>query len=476
MERTARVRNGNFADEGQKAKHAAGQGNLPAAPPGIPQAGAAERGIKRTIGLPQAVALYIGSVLGSGILVVPGLAAEIAGPASIVAWGFMALLILPMALSMGLLAARFPNAGGVSHFAEMAFGPKAGALTGWFFLVSVPIGGPVAALTGAGYLTDALGLGAGWRVAVACAMLAVALIINFVGMKLVGGVQIAVVLAIVLVLLAGIAVSIPRLSLASFTPFAPHGWLSVGKATALLFWCFIGWEAVSHLSGEFKDPKRAGVQGVIIAAILLGFLYTLTAVATIGTASYHSGGADVSLSRVIGMGLGRASGIATGIVAVLICTATVISYTGAASRLAYSLAERGEAPRAFGSLSKRTATPVGGLIFIAVCFAAIMAIYARGTISLSQLIRYPNATFILTYISGTAAGVRLLKDSPWQARISALSCACSLAVFPFVGSAAWFALAVAAVFFLSVFLRSPKYKVPVPRVFQKEDPEEEAWR
>jgi len=49
--------------------------------------------LKGTIGLPQAIALYIGAVLGSGVLIVPGLAAEIAGPASLLAWGLMTLCI-----------------------------------------------------------------------------------------------------------------------------------------------------------------------------------------------------------------------------------------------------------------------------------------------------------------------------------------------------------------------------------------------
>ncbi|GIM45862.1 hypothetical protein DNHGIG_14110 [Collibacillus ludicampi] len=112
-----------------------------------------------SIGLPQAIALYIGAVLGSGVLLVPGLAAEIAGPASLLAWGLMAVFVLPMALSMGLLAAKFPHSGGVSHFVTKAFGAKAGTCVGWFFLMSVPIGAPVAALTGAGYLCAAMGWG-----------------------------------------------------------------------------------------------------------------------------------------------------------------------------------------------------------------------------------------------------------------------------------------------------------------------------
>lgn len=189
----------------------------------------------RTIGMPQAIALYIGAVLGSGVLIVPGLAAEIAGPASLLAWGFMTLLILPLALSMGLLSAKFPNAGGVSHFVTLAFGPKAGALVGWFFLMSVPIGAPVAALTGAGYMTAAMGWGDPARIALAAGMLMIGLLTNWIGMQVAGKVQIAVVIAIIAVLVFSFAAALPGMERAHFTPFAPHGWMSVGQAAAILF-------------------------------------------------------------------------------------------------------------------------------------------------------------------------------------------------------------------------------------------------
>ncbi|MDQ0172924.1 amino acid transporter [Paenibacillus tundrae] len=212
--------------------------------------------LKKTIGMPQAVALYVSAVLGSGVLIVPGLAAELAGPASLLAWGGMVLLILPLALSMGLLSARYPNAGGVSHFVTLAFGSRAGTMIGWFFLMSVPIGAPVASLTGAGYMTAALGLGEGARIAIAAMMLTVGLLINIVGMQLAGKVQIGVVIAIVAVLIMTFILAVPHLDSNHFKPLVPHGWVSVGQAGAILFWCFIGWEAVSHLSEEFTDPER----------------------------------------------------------------------------------------------------------------------------------------------------------------------------------------------------------------------------
>ncbi|WCN38470.1 L-methionine/branched-chain amino acid transporter [Aneurinibacillus uraniidurans] len=397
--------------------------------------------LQQSIGLPQAVALYIGAVLGSGVLLVPGLAAEIAGPASLLAWGMMALLVLPMALVMGLLSARFPNAGGVSYFVTRAFGERAGTLVGWFFLASVPIGAPVASLTGAGYLTTAFGWGEGAKIGIAIAMLVVSLLINYQGMKVAGPVQIAVVIAIAVVLVLAVIGAVPHIEAVHFTPFMPHGWMSVGQAAAILFWCFIGWEAVSHMSEEFVDPQREAIKGVTIAALIVGLLYVATAIATVGTHSYGKPGAEASLVLVISGLLGRSGAAVVGIVGVFICIATVIAYTGAAARLAYALAREDQAPRWLARLSRHQ-TPVGGLLFLAICFVLVMGLYASGVISLTTLIQLPNATFILTYLGGCAAGIRLLKDSKSGLSVSVLSFVLTVLVFPFVGWAVLYPLVV----------------------------------
>ncbi|MCP1354874.1 L-methionine/branched-chain amino acid transporter [Aneurinibacillus migulanus] len=408
----------------------------------------AKGNIKKSIGLPQAVALYIGAVLGSGVLLVPGLAAEIAGPASLLAWGLMTLLVLPMALVMGLLSARFPNAGGVAYFVSRAFNAGAGGLIGWFFLMSVPIGAPVAALTGAGYMTVAFGLGEEAKVGIAALMLAVSLFINYFGMKVAGKIQVAVVLAILLVLiLAGVG-AIPDIQAVNFTPFLPHGWLSVGQATAILFWCFIGWEAVSHMSEEFVDPQREAIKGVVIAAVVVGMLYFLTALATIGTHSYGASTSTASLVLVVERLLGSGGALAIGVTGLFICTATIIAYVGAASRLAYSLANEGRAPQVLSRVSKRYGTPVGGLAFLTACFAFILVLYGTGIVSLTTLIQLPNATFILTYLGGCAAGIRLLRESRLGMAISRVSFFLTLLIFPFVGWSVLYPLVIAFVYFL----------------------------
>ena len=95
----------------------------------------------------QGAALYIGAVLGTGVIALPALAAEVA--ASLLAWAALVVLSGPLAATFAALGARYPDAGGVSTYARRAFGPKAAAIVGWCFYFAVPAGAPAAAMFGA---------------------------------------------------------------------------------------------------------------------------------------------------------------------------------------------------------------------------------------------------------------------------------------------------------------------------------------
>jgi len=104
------------------------------------------------VGVVQASALYIAAVLGTGILVLPGLARDAAGPASLVAVGAVFALSIPLAGTFAALAARFPDAGGVATFVRLALGPTAARMAGYWFFFGVQFGAPVVAALGAEYL------------------------------------------------------------------------------------------------------------------------------------------------------------------------------------------------------------------------------------------------------------------------------------------------------------------------------------
>src|ERR1700750_3330166 len=88
----------------------------------------------------SAVALYVGAVLGPGVLFLPALAARIAGPASILAWVGLLALSAPLAMNFAALGVQQPEAGGTAAYVRRAFGRRAGLATGWWFLVAVACG------------------------------------------------------------------------------------------------------------------------------------------------------------------------------------------------------------------------------------------------------------------------------------------------------------------------------------------------
>jgi amino acid efflux transporter len=411
---------------------------------------------KATLKLPQVIALYIGAVLGSGILIIPGVAAEIAGPSSLISWGIMTVLVLPMALTMGLLSAKHPNAGGVSFFVTEAFNPHIGSLIGWFFLMAVVVGAPVLALTGAGYLCTAIGLGDSARLIIAAAILVAGLLTNYFGMKLAGKIQIAVVLTTLIVLIATIAGSLTHVTKANFAPFMPNGAGSVGYATTVLFWCFIGWEAVSHISVEFKNPRKDAIRGTIIAAVVVSVIYFLTAYIVVGTHSYGDKITDASLIYIIKNTFGIYGAVIAGAAALFICMAPAIAYIGAVSRLAYSLSINGYAPKPLSRLSKKYNTPLGGLIFLAICFAVLLVIFASRMITMSTLVQIPNAAFILTYLGGCAAGIKLLKGSKIGTIVSIVSLILTTAILLFVKWTILYPIII-SVFWLAYCLAAKKF-------------------
>lgn len=400
------------------------------------------------LGRVQGVALYVGAVLGSGVLLIPGVSAEVAGPGALIAWALMSLLTLPLALTMTTLAARFPGGGGVATFAENAFGKTAAAMTGWFFLLAVPIGTPLVAIIGATYISTAFGLPDGTRVGLACAIAAVAFGANYFGIRTASLVQVAVVSAIAATLVVAIAGALPHTEAARFQPFLPHGALGVAQAMALLFWCFIGWEAVTYLSGEFTDPARDLVPAVVIAVLVVTVLYLGSAFVIIGTGQYGGQATAASLVLVIRASLGHIAGGVAGAVAFCSCVAVDIAYVGGASHLARALSEKGMAPRGLGWTHPRYGTPIGGLLLVAAGTALILALSFTGVLGVRSLIALPTANFILTYVLGCAAGVRLAR-SRVERLLAVVALTASVVVAPFLGWALLYPLAIG----LAVLLR-----------------------
>lgn len=105
----------------------------------------APAGLRPSLGWAEGAGFTVAAVLGAGVLVLPAVTATLAGPAAILAWMLMAVAAAPMALTLGALAVRLPDAGGIAAYAREAFGPRVGRVVGLLYLGTVPVGAPAAA-------------------------------------------------------------------------------------------------------------------------------------------------------------------------------------------------------------------------------------------------------------------------------------------------------------------------------------------
>src|SRR3954453_13158531 len=210
---------------------------------------------ERSLGVMRGAALYVGALIGPGVLLVPALAVQAAGPASLVAWGGLLVLSAPLAITFAALGVRHPVAGGVATYVREGFGDGAAAGTGGWFLCAVLLGRPAVSLIGGYYVADLTGSGTLVATLVGLAMFGTVITANVFGLRVSSGFQLAVASVLVVVMAVTITVALPSRGGENWTPFAPPGWWGGGTAASILIWLFVGWEAVAQRVGDFRRPE-----------------------------------------------------------------------------------------------------------------------------------------------------------------------------------------------------------------------------
>ncbi|PSR27067.1 MAG: amino acid transporter [Sulfobacillus thermosulfidooxidans] len=414
--------------------------------------------LKRVLTWREGAGMTVAGVLGSGILILPTLTAQLAGPAAIIAWLVMTLMAIPMAETFGKLAIYRPDAGGIASYARLAFGPKAGKIVGILYLGTVPVAAPAAALIGAGYLGALCHWSPADVVFVAAGLLATALLVNYFGIQFSGWAATAVVVAISGLLLIAVLSALPHVSTRAFVPFLPHGWWPVGESVALLYWAFVGWEMIGHLSEEFINPVRDIPRALMVAVVVVGILYLAVSSVSIGTMAYRMHSHGAGLSVLIGMELGRMGAIITAVIALLITYGTMHTYIAGFSRLVYAQARTGDLPRFFAHLHPTRRTPARVFAALLLPDAVVLGSVLVFHTSLAQLIAWPSAVFIVLYLVAMLAAWRLLPG--FSARLLALLGALiSALALIFVG---WAIILPIALAFLGWWLKVPHVEKAIP--------------
>ena len=195
--------------------------------------------------------MVITTLLGSGIFIVPSLTASLSGTNSLLGWLILSCLIIPIAYIFGVLGSRYPHLEGSAFFVKNAFGEKIGKIIGMMYISIIPIGPPVVILTGASYLTTLIDSDV--LLYISFFMIIVVFILNQYRFSISSNIGLVIVGFILLII--GI--------MTYFALFEPQTILHFKtldnnflKSLGIMFWCFVGIEAVSHLSSEFKNKKK----------------------------------------------------------------------------------------------------------------------------------------------------------------------------------------------------------------------------
>ncbi len=356
----------------------------------------------------QGAAVSIGAVLGTGVIALPALGAQLAGPASLVAWVGLVVLSVPLAGTFAALGARYPDAGGVSTYVRRAFGPRAAAVVGWTFYFAVPVGAPPAAMFGGAYVAAALGGGMRTTLISAALMLALVTAANAGGVRVSGKVQLGLALLLVTLLLTATLAALPHAHLANLRPFAPHGWLAVGPAAAVLVWGFAGWEAVTSLAADFRDPRRDVPRATAIAVVVVGVLYLAVVATSLLVLGPAAAGTDAPLAELLAIGIGGPVRGFAAAAAVLLTLGAMNAYLAGTAKLGAALGRDGALPEWFARGSSAGEVPRRSLAVVSGLSAVALGVVALFRFSPRPLALLTTGAFVLVYVLGTAAAVRLL--------------------------------------------------------------------
>ena len=250
--------------------------------------------LKRQLGLWSAVAILIGSTIGSGIFRSPaGIADKLPGPLPLMSvWVAGGLFALCGALTLAELAGAFPQTGGVYVFIREAWGRLSAFLFGWAELTLIRAASLGAiSTTFAEYFVRVLGPDpkvepyATYVHYIAAVAIVVTATFNYVGLRWGSLVQNITTLAkyggLLFIILLALALGLPETG-GHYTPAAPAGSFALGAfglALVSVLWAFDGWADLSFVAGEVKDPRRTLPRALIIGTLAVIGIYLLANIA-----------------------------------------------------------------------------------------------------------------------------------------------------------------------------------------------------
>ena len=326
--------------------------------------------LERSLSLTSVIAISIGGMLGSGIFVLPGIAAAKTGSSVWLAYLLAAIFILPAALSKSELATAMPSSGGTYVYIERTFGPILGTISGIGLWLSLLLKSSFALVGFGAYLTVLIDIDFGYTKYIAIFFLALIMMLNIYGVKNVGKVQIVIVGFSLLGLIALLIFGLPNVKPDLLEPAFIKGNIGLISTVAFVYISYAGVTKVAAIAGEIKNPSKNLPSAMILSLLIMAILYVSIAFTLVGNIPLNELGTDIkpiySLAFKIG---GKYAGYAAAILGVVTLVSMANSGVLASSRFPFAMARDKLFPEFMGKLHPEKLTPVIPIVMTCIVMA-----------------------------------------------------------------------------------------------------------
>jgi basic amino acid/polyamine antiporter, APA family len=385
-----------------------------------------ERGheLKRSVGGVQLMAMGIGAIIGTGIFVVIGEGAGIAGPAVILSFVLAAVACVFSALSYAELASSIPVSGSAYTYTYATLGEVVAWIIGWDLILEYGVSVAAVAVGWGGNFNVFLDTAFGVQIPDAIAKspedggifnLPAVIIVLAITFLLVRGVRESaranfVMVAIKLAVLAFfIVVAFFNFSADNLTPFFPHGTGAVTTAAAIIFFAYIGFDAVSAGSEEARNPSKDLPFAIIGSLLVCTLFYVLVSMGALGIASpdaMKESDAPLAFALQEGAGISWAAWVLSLGALVAITSVILVVFYGQ-TRIFFAMCRDGLMPEGLATVNARYGTPARLTIGLGVLIAILAAL-----VPLGQIIELVNIGTLFAFVLVNIGVIILRRTRP----------------------------------------------------------------
>lgn len=407
----------------------------------------------KKIGTTLLTGLITGSMLGSGIILLPPIAYEKLGDYAIVSWviimifgGFFAKIFMDLSIN-------FPEAGGVNNAVEKAFGEHFKRLTSYFLILAVFCGPSAVMLTAGEHLSNLYRFNHSNEI-YALIMILLCAIILLKNLTSISKITLILSFFIAIILTTGsIGVFISGVKNISIEAYPQTR--EFGRTILILFWAVVGWEVIGNYSTEVKNPKKTIKRAVIYSFFIVNVVYFLVALSfqfldieKYGLSSMNN------ISVILLPTFGRLAIPLMTSTTVALCVSTYILFVGSVARLMGTLGSDGGLPKVFSKVSKNN-SPFVSILFLTVVNSISLILSILGISNIEKIVAYANVFFIMNALFGILASMKLYKT---KANL-VMTCTLSIMLISLLIFSSKIVLAVPLAMILFTYLKKLNYKI-----------------